>query len=41
MNYRICTTPVKPLIWVEAKVTKPSRSRVDYSVKLRTQFVEG
>jgi len=37
MNYRI-TTPVKPLIWVEAKVTKPSRSRVDYSVKLRTQF---
>ena len=37
MNYRI-TTPVKPLIWVEAKVTRPSRSRVEYSVKLRTQF---
>jgi len=37
MNYRI-TTPTKPLLWVEAVVERPSRSRVEYTVKLKTQF---
>jgi len=39
MNYRI-TTPTKPLIWVEATVERPSRSRVEYTIKLKTQFKE-
>lgn len=39
MNYRI-TTPTKPLIWVEARVERPSRSRVEYTVKVKTQFKE-
>ena len=39
MNYRI-TTPTKPLIWIEAHVERPSRSRVEYTVKLKTQFKE-
>ena len=37
MNYRI-TAPTKPLLWVEANVSRPSRSRVEYTVKLKTQF---
>ena len=37
MNYRI-TAPVKPLLWVEARVERPSRSRVEYHVRLKTQF---
>uniref|UniRef100_A0A6U0GJU1 MHD domain-containing protein n=1 Tax=Micromonas pusilla TaxID=38833 RepID=A0A6U0GJU1_MICPS len=38
MNYRISTANVKPLIWIEASVNRPSRSRVEYVVKVRTHF---
>jgi hypothetical protein len=31
---------VKPLIWVEAQVERHSRSRVEYTVKARSQFKE-
>lgn len=31
---------VKPLIWVECKVEKHSRSRTEYLVKARSQFKE-
>ncbi|CAN4100507.1 unnamed protein product [Withania somnifera] len=39
MTYRL-TTQVKPLIWVEAQVERHSRSRVEMSVKARSQFKE-
>ena len=37
MNYRI-TARTEPLLWVETRVERPSRSRVEYTVKLKTQF---
>ena len=37
MTYRL-TTQVKPLIWVEVKVERHSRSRIEYLVKARAQF---
>lgn len=37
LSYRL-TTPVKPLIWVEAIVESYKRSRVEYAVKARAQF---
>lgn len=39
MTYRL-STQVKPLIWVEAQVERHSRSRVEMSVKARSQFKE-
>ena len=37
MSYRI-STPIKPLIWVEAAVENHRGSRVEYTVKVRAQF---
>jgi hypothetical protein len=37
MSYRI-STPVKPLIWVEAAVESHKGSRVEYMVKCKAQF---
>ncbi|KAJ7860429.1 Mu homology domain-containing protein [Mycena olivaceomarginata] len=37
MSYRL-STPVKPLIWVEAAVEKHNGSRVEYMVKVIAQF---
>lgn len=39
MTYRL-STQVKPLIWVEAQVERHARSRVEYTVKARSQFKE-
>lgn len=39
MSYRL-TSSVKPLFWVEAQVERHSRSRVEYTVKVRSQFKE-
>lgn len=39
MTYRL-STQVKPLIWVEAQVERHSRSRVEMTVKARSQFKE-
>lgn len=39
MTYRL-NQNVKPLIWVECKVEKHSRSRTEYLVKARSQFKE-
>lgn len=37
MSYRL-STPVKPLIWVEAAVESHKGSRVEYMVKVKAQF---
>ena len=37
MSYRL-STPVKPLIWVEAQVESHKGSRVEYMVKVKAQF---
>ncbi|KAL6756488.1 Mu1-adaptin [Haematococcus lacustris] len=37
MSYRLSQN-IKPLIWVECQVEKPSRSRTEYFVKARSQF---
>lgn len=37
MSYRI-STPVKPLIWVEAAIERHRGSRVEYMVKCKAQF---
>jgi AP-1 complex subunit mu len=37
MSYRLQTT-VKPLIWVETVIEAHGRSRVEYSVKAKSQF---
>src|ERR1700679_4235123 len=37
MSYRL-STPVKPLIWVEAAVESHKGSRVEYMVKCKAQF---
>ena len=37
MSYRL-STPVKPLIWVEAAVESHRGSRVEYMVKCKAQF---
>lgn len=37
MSYRL-STPVKPLIWVEAAVESHKGSRVEYVVKVKAQF---
>ena len=37
MSYRL-STPVKPLIWVEAAVESHRGSRVEYVVKVKAQF---
>ena len=37
MTYRLATS-VKPLIWVEAAVESHSRSRIEYVVKVKSQF---
>jgi AP-1 complex subunit mu len=37
MSYRL-STPVKPLVWVEASVENHRGSRVEYMVKVRGQF---
>jgi len=37
MQYRL-TTPVRPLIVVEAQVQKYSHSRIEYSIRTRTNF---
>ncbi|KAM3331802.1 hypothetical protein ACQJBY_027608 [Aegilops geniculata] len=39
MTYRL-NTQVKPLIWVEAQVEKHSRSRIELTIKARSQFKE-
>ncbi|PWA35747.1 clathrin adaptor complexes medium subunit family protein [Artemisia annua] len=39
MTYRL-STQVKPLIWVEAHVERHSKSRVEITVKARSQFKE-
>ncbi|GFY88251.1 clathrin adaptor complexes medium subunit family protein [Actinidia rufa] len=39
MTYRL-STQVKPLIWVEAQVERHSRSRIEITVKARSQFKE-
>ena len=37
MSYRL-STPVKPLVWVEAAVESHKGSRVEYMVKVKAQF---
>ena len=37
MSYRL-STPVKPLIWVEAAIESYKGSRVEYMVKVKAQF---
>ena len=37
MSYRL-STPVKPLVWVEAAVENYKGSRVEYVVKVKAQF---
>ena len=37
MSYRVSTT-VKPLIWVECQIEMHGRTRLEYNVKLRSQF---
>lgn len=37
MSYRL-STPLKPLVWVEASVESHRGSRVEYMVKVRGQF---
>jgi AP-1 complex subunit mu len=37
MSYRL-STPVKPLLWVEAAVESHKGSRVEYMVKVKAQF---
>ena len=37
MSYRL-STPVKPLIWVEAAIESHKGSRVEYIVKVKAQF---
>jgi hypothetical protein len=37
MSYRL-STPVKPLIWVEAAIESHKGSRVEYMVKCKAQF---
>jgi len=37
MLYRI-TTPVRPLIWIDARVEKFSHSRIEYMIKAKTNF---
>jgi AP-1 complex subunit mu len=39
MTYRL-STQVKPLIWVEAQIERHSRSRVEFTIKARSQFKE-
>ncbi|CAN6718029.1 unnamed protein product [Malus baccata var. baccata] len=39
MTYRL-STQVKPLIWVEAQVENHSRSRIEFTVKARSQYKE-
>lgn len=39
MSYRLSQN-IKPLIWVECLVERPSRSRTEYLVKARSQFKE-
>ncbi|XP_047944762.1 AP-1 complex subunit mu-2-like [Salvia hispanica] len=39
MTYRL-STQVKPLVWVEARIERHSRSRVEMLVKARSQFKE-
>ncbi|XP_045833326.1 AP-1 complex subunit mu-2-like isoform X1 [Trifolium pratense] len=39
MTYRL-STQVKPLFWVEAQVEKHSKSRIEITVKARSQFKE-
>jgi AP-1 complex subunit mu len=39
MTYRL-NQNIKPLIWVECLVEKPSRSRTEYVIKARSQFKE-
>ncbi|MEW5299053.1 MAG: hypothetical protein WDW36_002103 [Sanguina aurantia] len=39
MSYRLSQN-IKPLVWVECLVEKPSRSRTEYLVKARSQFKE-
>lgn len=39
MSYRLSQN-IKPLIWVECLVDKPSRSKTEYLVKARSQFKE-
>lgn len=39
MTYRL-STQVKPLVWVEAQVETHSRSRIEITVKARSQFKE-
>ncbi|KAL8150126.1 hypothetical protein V2J09_019934, partial [Rumex salicifolius] len=39
MTYRL-STQVKPLVWVEAQVERHSRSRIEMTVKARSQFKE-
>ena len=36
--YQLLTTPVKPLIWVEAVVEPHSNSRIEYMIKTKSQF---
>ena len=37
MSYRL-STPVKPLVWVEAAVEHHKGSRIEYMVKVKAQF---
>ena len=37
MSYRL-STPIKPLIWVEATVDNHKGSRIEYMVKVKAQF---
>lgn len=37
MSYRL-STPIKPLIWVEAVIDQHKHSRVEYLIKARSQF---
>jgi len=37
MSYRLNTT-VKPLIWAEVAIESHSRSRIEFTVKVRSQF---
>lgn len=39
MSYRI-SGPLKPLIWIEPRVERTSRTRVDYLIRVRSDFKE-
>jgi AP-1 complex subunit mu len=40
MSYRLSSPSIKPLVTLDVQVDRPSRSRVEYSVRARSHFKE-